>query len=148
MWLLCASLALSSVAWAGDSDEQTKIGKTIDEILDAAQKKQLDRLDAFHAYGPKFSKFEDDGAGRQDAALGKKGEHDGLAAVKSFNAKVSDLKIDVFGNSAVATFILAYDLDTGKEKMSGKDRGTFVFVKVGGAWKIVHEHSSPMTPAK
>ena len=146
VWL-CASLALSSVAWASDADEQTKIGKIVSEIVDAAQKKQLDRLDAFHWYGPKFTKFEDDGLGRQDAAAGKKGERDGLSAVKSFAAKVSDLKVDVFGSAAVATMILAYDIDTGDAKMpkmSGKDRSTLVFAKENGVWKIVHEHHSPL----
>ena len=143
-FVLCVSLALCRVAMAGDSDEQAKITKIVSDIVDAAQKKQLDRLDAFHWYGPKFSKFEDDGLGRQDAAAGKKGERDGIMGVKSFNAKVSDLKVDVFGNSAVATMILAYEVDTGKEKAAGKDRATLVFVKEGGAWKIVHEHASPM----
>lgn len=141
---LCLSLALSGVVAASEADDQAKVKKTIDEIVDAAQKKQIDRLESFHAYGPKFSKFEDDSLGRQDAAAGKKGERDGITGVKTFNAKVSDLKVDVFGNAAVATMILAYDLDTGKEKMAGKDRTTLVFVKEGGAWKIVHEHSSPL----
>ena len=143
-FVLCVSLALCRVAMAGDSDEQTKITKIVSDIVDAAQKKQLDRRDAFHWYGPKFSKFEDDGLGRQDAAAGKKGEREGLAAVKSFAAKVSDLKVDVFGSAAVATMILAYDVDTGKDKVSGKDRSTLVFAKENGAWKIVHEHHSPL----
>jgi len=142
--VLCASLALSGVVAASEADDQAKVTKTINEIIDAAQKKQIDRLESFHAYGPKFSKFEDDSLGRQDAAAGKKGERDGIMGVKSFNAKVSDLKVDVFGNSAVATMILAYEVDTGKEKAAGKDRATLVFVKEGGAWKIVHEHASPM----
>src|SRR4051812_15252100 len=141
--VLCVSLGLSSVVAASEADDQAKVTKIINEIVDAAQKKQIDRLEAFHDYGPKFSKFEDDGLGRQDAAAGKKGERDGIVGVKAFNAKVSDLKVDVFGNTAVATMILAYDVDTGKEKMAGKDRTTLVFVKEGGAWKIVHEHSSP-----
>jgi ketosteroid isomerase-like protein len=141
---LCALLATAGAAGAKESDDQAKIGKILQDIVDAAQKKELDRLDAFHAYGPKFSKFEDDGLGRQDAATGKKGEHDALTGVKAFNAKINDLKVDVFGNTAVATMVLAYDVDTGKEKMSGKDRTTMVFVKETGTWKIVHEHSSPL----
>jgi ketosteroid isomerase-like protein len=145
---LCALLSLSSgVARAGDADEQAKIGKIISDICEAAQKKELDRLDSFHDYGPRFSKFDDDGLGRQDAATGKKGERDGIGGVKSFAAKVSDLKVDLFGSTAIATFILAYDVDTGKEKMSGKDRSTLVFVKRAGTWKIVHEHHSPLKTA-
>jgi ketosteroid isomerase-like protein len=141
---LCALLATAGVGVAKESDDQAKIGKILQDIVDAAQKKELDRLDAFHDYGPKFSKFEDDGLGRQDAATGKKGERDALSAVKAFNAKINDLKVDIFGNTAVATMILAYDIDMGKEKMAGKDRSTLVFVKQGGTWKIVHEHSSPL----
>jgi ketosteroid isomerase-like protein len=141
---LCALLATAGVGVGKESDDQAKIGKILQDILDAAQNKQLDRLDAFHDYGPKFSKFEDDGLGRQDATTGKKGERDTLTAVKSFNAKINDLKVDIFGSTAVATMILAYDVDMGKEKMAGKDRTTMVFVKQGGTWKIVHEHSSPL----
>src|SRR5205814_8119932 len=107
----------SRVASAKESDQPAKITTILSDIIDAAQKTHVARLDAFHAYGPKFSKFEDDGLGRQDAAAGKKGEDDAIVAVKSFAAKVNDLKVDVFGSTAVATMILAYDLDTGKEKM-------------------------------
>lgn len=145
---LCASLSLSSgVARASDADEQAKIGKIISDICEAAQKKEVDRLEAFHDYGPRFSKFDDDSLGRQDAATGKKGERDAFSAIKSFAGKVSDLEVDVFGSTAIATFILAYDVDTGKAKMSGKDRSTLVFVKRAGTWKIVHEHLSPLKTA-
>ena len=145
---LAALVATASVAVAKESDDQAKITKILNDIVDAAQKKDLARLDAMHDYGPKFSKFEDDGLGRQDAVAGKKGEDDAIAAVKSFAAKISDLKVDIFGSTAVATMVLAYDVDMGKEKMAGKDRSTIVFVKEGGTWKIVHEHHSPLTPPK
>jgi len=87
---LCALVALAGVGGAKESDDQAKITKILSDIVDAAQKKELDKLDAFHAYGPKFSKFEDDGVGRQDAATAQKGERDGLGGVKSFVAHVSD----------------------------------------------------------
>ncbi|MCU1279217.1 MAG: hypothetical protein JWM53_2763 [bacterium] len=153
--VLSASLMLAGTAIAKGNDvmkdafadDQAKITKLLQEIVDAAQKKELDKLDAFHAYGPKFTKFEDDQLARQDAEAGKKGERDSLAAIKSFHAKVENLKVDVFGAAAVATFILAYDVDTGKEKMAAKDRSTFVFAKDGGTWKIVHEHNSPLKTA-
>jgi ketosteroid isomerase-like protein len=125
-------------------DEQAKITKIMNDILEAAQKKELDRLDAFHSYGPKFTKFEDDQLARMDAETSKKGERDGIAGVKSFVGKFESLKVDVFGTAAVVTCILKYDIDTGKEKIAGKDRSTIVFAKDGGTWKIVHEHHSPL----
>jgi ketosteroid isomerase-like protein len=142
--LLLSSSGAVALAKGGDADDQAKITKIMQEILDAAQKKELDRLDAFHDYGPKFTKFEDDQLARQDAVAGKKGERDALTGVKSFAAKLENLKVDVFGTAAVVTCILDYSVDTGKEKMTGKDRSTIVFAKEGGAWKIVHEHHSPL----
>jgi ketosteroid isomerase-like protein len=144
--VLCATPALADgkdLMKDPFADEQAKVKKVIDDIVDAVKKKDLDRLDTFHAYTPKFTKFEDDMMGRQDAAASRKGERDGLAALKSFAARIDDLKVDVFGAVAVATFLMRYDADTGKEKMSGADRSTIVFVKDHGAWKIVHEHHSP-----
>jgi ketosteroid isomerase-like protein len=126
------------------ADDQAAIGRIPQDICDAGGRKQIDRIESFHAYGAKFTKFEDDGLGRQDAAAGKKGERDAFTTVKTFGARIKELKVDVFGQVAVATFLLDYDVDTGKEKMAGKDRCTMVFAKVGDAWKIVHEHSSPL----
>jgi ketosteroid isomerase-like protein len=151
--LLCSMVALAGTAHAkGGGDimkdayaaDQAQITKTVNDICDAVIKKDFDRLTAFHAYGPKFTKFEDDMLARQDAAVGKKAEQDAFAGVKAFDAKVKDLKVDVFGQVAVATFILVYTADTGKEKMAGQDRTTLVFAKDGGVWKIVHEHLSPL----
>jgi ketosteroid isomerase-like protein len=151
--LLCACLAVSGVASAkgGDVmkdafvDDQAKITKILQDIVTLAAKKDVDKLDAMHSYGPKFTKFEDDQLGRQDSEASKKGERDGILGVKSFAAKIENLKVDVFGTAAVATMILDYTVDTGKEKMAGKDRSTVVFAKdAGGTWKIVHEHHSPL----
>src|SRR5207253_1030275 len=94
-------------------EDQAAIAKAIDQIVDAAKKKDIDRLESMHAYGPKFSKFEDDGTDRMDAANGKKGERDGFAALTAFDAHVENLKVDVFGPAAVATFVMKYDATMG-----------------------------------
>ena len=98
--------------------KQAKIGKVIADLCDAFAKKDADKLESFHAYGPKFTKFEDDGLGRQDAAAGKKGERDAMAAFKSITAQVSDLKVDVFGQAAVRHLHPDYSGDDGKQKMA------------------------------
>ncbi|MEP6864113.1 MAG: nuclear transport factor 2 family protein [Deltaproteobacteria bacterium] len=123
--------------------EQAEVKAVIDDIVATVQKQDLDHLESLHSYTPKFSKFEDDGLGRQDAEAGRKGERT-MADLKSLAVHIDDLKIDVFGGTAIATGILSYKIDTGAQQVAGKDRFTLVFVHTDGAWKIVHEHSSPL----
>lgn len=129
-------------------EDQAAVAKRVEEIIDAAQKKDLDRLESYHSYGPKFSKFDDDPLDRQDADAGKKGERDAFSALTSFRAKAEALRVDVFGPTAVATFYLAYEAQMGPTPMTGKDRATLVFEKENGSWKIVHEHLSAYKTAK
>ncbi len=62
----------------------------------------------------------------------------------SIKMKAADLKVDVFGTVAVATFLLDYSFETGSEQVRRQARSTLVFVKDHGAWKITHEHLSPV----
>jgi ketosteroid isomerase-like protein len=54
------------------------------------------------------------------------------------------LKIDVFGPVGIATFIPDYRFDSAGETMHARGRSTMICVKEGGAWKIAHEHLSPI----
>ena len=57
------------------TEVQTEIKTLIHEIFDIAKRKELDKLDAFHLYGPKFTKFDDwDPLDRQDATTAQKAE--------------------------------------------------------------------------
>lgn len=127
-------------------EERAHIEQVLKQIFDAAEKKDLERLDSYHFYGPKFTKFSGPSNNRQDAAVARQGEHDGLKAINDLKMRADDLKIDVFGDAAVATFILNSSFKAGAETMEKKDRGTLVFVKDHGAWKITHEHFSTGRP--
>lgn len=108
----------------------------------AAENKDFTLLDSYHLYGSKFSKFTGFSAERLDAAIAQKGEHDGLGAARNLKMRTDGLKIDVFGNVGIATFILDYSFDSAGRTIHGKERSTLVFVKDGGAWRIAHEHLS------
>jgi hypothetical protein len=61
---------------------------------------------------------------------------------KTNSEKLSDLKVRIYGNTAVATYKDTYDM-----LMMGKHRastviGTDTFVKMGGEWKQVASHAS------
>ena len=125
-------------------EERAQIKRRLQEVIIAAESKDFDRLDSYHFYGPKFTKFSGSSSQRLDAAAGRKGEHDGLGSIKGLKMRADDLKIDVFANVGIATFILDYSFDSGGEVVQRKERSTLVFVKEGGAWKITHEHLSPI----
>ncbi len=128
-------------------EDERAVAETLRELMDAAEKKELDHVDSLHLYGPKFSKFDESGFARQDAAASQAAERKGLAAVTSFRAKVEDLKVDVFGPVAIATFVMNYTVEAGEVKVSNKARSTMVFARDGDKWKVVHEHHSPLKPA-
>ena len=141
----CASLR-NADSQTDHPKERAAIERRLQEIIAAAESKDLERLDSYHAYGPKFTKYSGTSAGRLDAIAGRKGEHDGLGAVKGLKMHAQELKIDVFGNVGIATFILDYNFDSGSETIYRKDRSTIVFIKEHGDWKIVHEHLTPVQP--
>jgi hypothetical protein len=154
-WIV-GSLATAIVAAAGCvsprkteaqtdyAKEKTQIGQRLHEGIVAAETKDFGRLDSYHLYGPEFTKFTGSSPERLDAAAGREGEHKGLGAANGLKMRADALKIDIFGNVGIATFILNYSFESGGQTIGRKERSTLVFVNDGGAWKIVHEHLSPI----
>jgi ketosteroid isomerase-like protein len=67
-----------------------------------------------------------------------------LGAANGLKMRADALKIDVFDDVGIATFILDYSFESGGQTIRRKERSTLVFVNDGGAWKIAHEHLSPI----
>jgi ketosteroid isomerase-like protein len=57
---------------------------------------------------------------------------------------VEDLKVDVIGRTAVATFLMLYEAAARGQTSRATVRTTLVWVKVESGSKIVHEHLSPL----
>jgi four helix bundle protein len=128
--------------------EQVK--QRLDEIINAVETKDFPRLDSYHWYGPHFTKFASKGQ-RLDAAAAREGEHKGLSALAGLKLRAEDLQIDVFDDTAVATFTSvatiggiggASSASPQSNPITKRERGTLIFVKHEGSWKIVHEHFS------
>lgn len=141
----CASLRTADSP-ADNPKDRAAIERRLQEILAAAESKDFERLDSYHAYGPKFTRYSGASAERMNATGARKGEHDGLVAVKGLKMRTRDLKIDLLGNVGIATFILDYNFDSSGETVYRKDRSTIVFIKEDGNWKITHEHLTPVQP--
>ncbi|MCI0745176.1 MAG: nuclear transport factor 2 family protein [Verrucomicrobia subdivision 3 bacterium] len=145
----CASSSDSAVASppnassSSDHAAAAQVEGRLHEIFDAAAKQDMPRLDSYHLYGPAFTKFAGEHPPRLDADAARAGEHQGLSAISNLSMKADDLKIDVFGQTAIATFLLNYSFNLATNTVQKNDRTTLVFVKDRGQWKIVHEHLSP-----
>lgn len=61
---------------------------------------------------------------------------------KTNSEKLSDLKVRVYGDAAVATYKDTYDAMMNGEHRAKTVIGTDTFVKIGGQWKQVASHAS------
>jgi ketosteroid isomerase-like protein len=124
--------------------EQQHVEATLNAIMESVRRKDFARLADFHLDSPKFTKFDDvEPLDRQDINTANRSEEEGLGGVENFEYDLRDLKIDVFGPTAVATFIFGYRFEIHDEAIALRARTTMVFVNDRGRWKIAHEHLSP-----
>lgn len=126
---------------------QRDVDLTLRRIMSAAGSRAVDELESFHAFGAKFTKFDDFAPlDRQDAETARQLERDALTGVQRFAPAVLDLKVDVFGPVAVATFVMEYEVVTEEgQELAFRARSTMVFAHDRDRWLIVHEHFSPFT---
>ena len=129
-------------------EAQAAITARLEEILDACQVKDFDRLAAYHLTGPKFSKFDDvEPLDRQDDETGMRSEVEQFSAVEDLDAHLDALKIDVFGAVAVVTGVFRASFHVQGEQQTSRTRSTVVLVDAGDSnWLICHEHHSPFVP--
>ena len=126
-------------------EDQAKIRKMLGDLLEFAKEGDIDRVEAFHLYGPKFTKYDETEPNvRLDAEAARKLERDFVKPGSEMDASFQDLKVDVFGDVAVVTGTLDYRAQIEKAVVAGRDHMTMVLVKVGDDWKITHEHTSPI----
>jgi len=109
--------------------------------------KYMDQLISFHAYGPKFTEFNEgklyDSAGNEENERTLFGEVVDPDGVIKFAYLPDTLKVAVYyGNVANLTFISDFDLMIGGQKNTINNLITLLFVKTKGKWKLVHEHHS------
>ncbi|MBT8253132.1 MAG: SnoaL-like domain-containing protein [Flavobacteriaceae bacterium] len=108
----------------------------------------MDQLISFHAYGPKFTEFNDgqafDSAGNEANERTFFGEIVDPGGVVQFAPMEGSLKVAVYyGNVANLTFISDFHLMINGELHIVNNLISLLFVKVKGEWKMVHEHHSP-----
>ena len=113
-------------------------------IAESIKEGDVDKLIAFHAYGPKFTEFKN-GEPRNGGVANEEHERNVFGSVTNvikFDAK--DLQVAVYGDVANLTFHSDFLLKFGEDLVVVNDQITLLFVKTTNGWKMVHEHHSPL----
>jgi hypothetical protein len=126
------------------AQEQLEVERRIEDIMSAARRRAGDELESHHAFGRKFTKFDDfEPLERQDGDTARRLEREAILGVEEFDPRLVGLKVDVFGPVAVTTFVMHYAVVAEGERQELRARGTLVLANEGSEWLIVHEHFSP-----
>src|SRR6202162_5581299 len=144
LWISLLGIAL----FAGLSVTQAQTGAKVD-VATTISNLENDGVKADLAGDPAFYQkvlAEDWTRGDSDGTYFTKAELLSLMAdtknIKINSEKLSELKVRVYGNTAVATYKDTYDLMIKGERRDHTIIATDTFVKMGGEWKQVASHGS------
>lgn len=118
-------------------------------FFEAGKNKDLPSLSDFHAQSGVFSKFDENPPyTRQNSEEAFVYEQASFANISDYSYKIDDLRIDLLGDAAVATFYLTYggifvnDYSFEGSPVGSRVRVTMVLARTSRGWRIAHEHLS------
>jgi len=132
------------------SDKDKKdVETTILGFFEAGKNKDLTALAGFHASRDQFTKFDENPPySRQNSEEAFVYEQAAFANISDYNYSVDDLRVDLLGDVAVASFYLSYsgmfvnDYSFEGSPVHARSRATMVLKRTPEGWKMVHEHFS------
>ena len=136
-----------------DSNSSDKDKKEVEGVVrafyEAGKNKDLPSLSDFHAASGVFSKFDENPPyTRQNSEEAFVYEQASFANISDYNYKIDDLRIDLLGDAAVATFYLTYNgmfvnnYSFEGSAVGSRVRVTMVLARTNQGWRIAHEHLS------
>jgi len=130
-------------------DEKKRVEAVIFAFFEAGKNKDLASLGGFHQSREAFTKFDENPPfTRQNADEAFIHEQAAFANISDYSYRIDDLRVDLIGDVAIATFYLTYrgifvnDYSFEGSPVGSKNRVTMVLSKAKQEWKIVHEHFS------
>ncbi|HMD79122.1 MAG TPA: nuclear transport factor 2 family protein [Nitrososphaerales archaeon] len=130
-------------------DEKKAVEAVIVAFFEAGKNKDLTSLSGFHARPDRFSKFDENPPyTRQNSEDAFVHEQAAFANISDYSYTIEGLRVDLFGDAAVATFYLAYrgmfvnDYSFEGSPVGSRARVTMVLSREKEGWKIAHEHLS------
>jgi hypothetical protein len=93
-------------------------------------------------YKDKYMKYDDWPPFELQFKEGLENEAKAFKVLEKYRYETRTWKIEIFNDSAIATFIIRYEGKMRKLTFNIKSRVTVFLIKHKGNWKIVHEHWS------
>ncbi|MEM2140832.1 MAG: nuclear transport factor 2 family protein [Nitrososphaera sp.] len=130
--------------------DSATIQDLIYKYFQIAKSKEIEGIPDF--FDDRFTKFGDSPPyDRRDLERALMLEQLQFASISDYDFKIEDLKVDVVGDAAVASFVLQStgmivdDYSFRGTAINNKSRVTMVFKKdKKGGWKMLHQHFSKM----
>ncbi|MDG6983464.1 MAG: nuclear transport factor 2 family protein [Nitrososphaerota archaeon] len=131
------------------ADGRREVEGVVRAFFEAGKNKDLTALADFHAPRELFTKFDENPPyTRQNSEEAFVYEQAAFANISDYRYSIDDLRVDLLGESAVATFYLTYggmfvnDYSFEGSPVSGRARVSMVLVRTPRGWRIAHEHFS------
>ena len=132
-------MLVGSVSFGQKMTTEQTLMKMEQEMADAIVKNDTSVWDKYSADN---SVFTDPGGmlmnKAETMAMFKSGD------LKIESTKISDMKVQVYGKTAIVTYKTDDKLTWKGKDMSGEYRWTDVFAKMGGKWKLVASQGTPV----
>jgi len=133
-----------------DADKK-EIETAIRAFFEAGKNKDLAALADFHAARDRFTKFDENPPyTRQNSDEAFVYEQAAFANISDYDYSIDDLRVDLLGDVAIASFYLSYsgmfvnDYSFEGSPVRARTRVTMVLTRMSKGWKAVHEHFSRM----
>ena len=130
-------------------EERKEVASVIFAFFEAGKNKELAELGRFHEAHNLFTKFDENPPyTRQNSQDAFVHEQAAFANISDYQYSVDDLRIDLLGTVAIATFYLTYkgmfvnDYSFEGSPVGSRARVTMVLSRSEDGWRIVHEHLS------
>ena len=126
-----------------------EITSVIFAFFEAGKNKDLSSIEDFHSSPQAFTKFDENPPyTRLNSEEAFVHEQAAFANISDYDYKIDDLRIDLFGEAAVATFYLTYkgmfinDYSFEGSPVGSRVRATMVMTREERGWRMAHEHFS------
>ena len=131
------------------ANDRKDVEAVIVAFFEAGKNKDLTALADFHSSQESFTKFDENPPyTRQNSEEAFVHEQAAFANISDYRYEIDDLRTDLFGDAAVATFYLSFkgifvnDYSFEGSPVGSRARVTMVLSRTNNHWKIAHEHFS------
>jgi len=126
---------------AAESPTEDAIKNLLIRRIDGVKNRDAKVIESL-AYPEKYTKFDDWPPWDLQGSEAVKNEAEALKVLKEYSYETRAWKTEIFGDSALATFIIGYRGKIRNLSFNIRSRVTVFLLKHEGEWKIVHEHWS------